>query len=388
MPTNLRTWSDRLLVAGFILGITLPAAVGLSRSDCDLAGEARRLAEWPVLRLKRAALREYPEKAEAAFNDRLAGRAALVRANAVVRADWLGVSTSPQVNLGRDGWLFLDLEGWRRTNLASIPQPAPCEQAAAWAKVLRQRRDWLAAQGIGYLVVSVPEKDGVYGDLLPPLARRRGTSPTNLLLADLAADGKTAVLDLTGVLRREREAGTQVYLRTDTHWNSAGAFAASRAVIDELRRRWLPGLNPGTGAVAARLPGPAVTRDLTRLLGLDGERPEADIWLRPAEVPSGSPLGEQLALAEERHAPRHIPAEVWGHGRADGPRAVMFHDSFGETMRPYLSGHFSRIGFAPSQWLDPAVIRQVRPAVVIQEIVERTTDHVGAANVPEVCGGK
>jgi hypothetical protein len=57
------------------------------------------------------------------------------------------------------------------------------------------------------------------------------------------------------------------------------------------------------------------------------------------------------------------------------PRAVMFHDSFGAHLIPYLSEHFRRIVYA---WerpdypvFDGALVERERPDVVIQQIVER-----------------
>jgi alginate O-acetyltransferase complex protein AlgJ len=58
------------------------------------------------------------------------------------------------------------------------------------------------------------------------------------------------------------------------------------------------------------------------------------------------------------------------------PRAVMFHDSFGESLQPFLSQHFSRIVYSsgPADWrrnCDPQLVERERPQLVIQEIAER-----------------
>ena len=52
-------------------------------------------------------------------------------------------------------------------------------------------------------------------------------------------------------------------------------------------------------------------------------------------------------------------------------RAVVFQDSFGEALRPFLSEHFQRTFHSRQVLFDPAVVEQERPSVVIQEMVER-----------------
>jgi hypothetical protein len=59
-----------------------------------------------------------------------------------------------------------------------------------------------------------------------------------------------------------------------------------------------------------------------------------------------------------------------------GPRAVIFHDSFGVALTPLLAEGFSRVRF---EWIkegfDTAIIESERPAVVVQEMTERYLMH-------------
>jgi len=54
-----------------------------------------------------------------------------------------------------------------------------------------------------------------------------------------------------------------------------------------------------------------------------------------------------------------------------GLRAVMFRDSFGSRLVPFLSEHFSRILYQWQTNFDPALVRREHPDVVIQEFVGR-----------------
>jgi len=53
------------------------------------------------------------------------------------------------------------------------------------------------------------------------------------------------------------------------------------------------------------------------------------------------------------------------------PRAVVFRDSFGSALIPFLSEHFSRAVYPWQDNLDPDVVLAEHPDVVIQEWVGR-----------------
>ena len=53
------------------------------------------------------------------------------------------------------------------------------------------------------------------------------------------------------------------------------------------------------------------------------------------------------------------------------PRAVVFRDSFGSALIPFLSEHFSRALYLWQYNVDPDVVLDERPDVVIQEWVGR-----------------
>jgi hypothetical protein len=53
------------------------------------------------------------------------------------------------------------------------------------------------------------------------------------------------------------------------------------------------------------------------------------------------------------------------------PRAVVFRDSFGSAMIPFLSEHFSRAVYVWQNDMAPALVEEERPDFVIQEWVGR-----------------
>jgi len=265
---------------------------------------------------------------------------------------------SSRVLLGKRGWLFVaggrPLESYRRT------RPFTEDELAAWTGVFEARRAWLAARGIAYLLVVPPDKHNVYPEHMPAAIQPlRAVSHLDQLLAHLAAPSAVAVVDVRPALRAAK-ALHPVYPRTDTHWNAFGAWAAYEAMAARL------GLAPWP------LADFGVTRvdhdggDLADALGLADLLREERVRLTPRR--------RRAARVVEQHPPSAAPDAVWRvtrHARADLPRLVMFHDSFGFALAPFLAEHFAEARFHLYRQFDPALVEVHRPDVVVDEMVER-----------------
>lgn len=323
--------SDRMLIGAFLAALVLPASWGLCH-----AGPFPPIKSWRTL----------PAQCEEWFNDHLGGRRAMLTVHGLIKVRGLRVTASRQVILGNDGWLFLDEEKQYR----HAAQPDADRQAELWRRGLERRRDWLAARGVYYLVLVVPEKATVYPEQLPDRLRRTAApSALDRLFAGWPADDLAAV-DLRDHLFAAKPIGP-LYYRTDTHWNAAGTAVALRATLDKLGH-WFPTVLSGGPPVAPIADAPFDRGDLARMLGLGG-------W-----------LGEQ-APAVCRDGPRSHPP-LWDTGRDDLPDVLLFHDSFGDALIPGLAGHCRRLVCLPTVGIDPVAVGRYRPQVVIQELAERT----------------
>jgi alginate O-acetyltransferase complex protein AlgJ len=150
----------------------------------------------------------------------------------------------PGLVVGADDWLFTTEE------LETYPRDAErVEEAAAYVAAVARA---LGERDAALAVVLLPAKARIYEDMLPgyglpqlvdrryerALAALRGAGDAGV--GDGGAAGvadaapPAAVVDARGALRRARSAGTEVFLRTDTHWTPEGAAAVARAVAGEL----------------------------------------------------------------------------------------------------------------------------------------------------------
>jgi hypothetical protein len=113
---------------------------------------------------------------------------------------------------------------------------------------------------------------------------------------------------------------------------------------------------------------PAVGGDLARMIGA---RPPEPNWLAFTPEP-GVPLPVVRSAPEAGPAPgiRTLITE----NPARTVSAVVLHDSFGAKWAPFLGCSFKRIVYRWAPGLEPRIIAEYQPQVVIDEMLERFVD--------------
>jgi hypothetical protein len=362
---------DAALVAGFVLALAVPLVLTLLRPAPEtMRFENRRPDPWPPL-AQVASLRTFATAVERAFADRLAGRGTLVAVHHAGKALLFGVSPVRTIMIGRDGWYYWlgedgrSLDRFHRTTL-----PFADADIAALVAELERRRAFLAARGIGFVVVAVPEKYTIYPEHLPAWLRRGERTPLDRAVDAIVRAGRIRFVDLREPLAQAK-ARDRVYYRTDSHWNLAGASVGygeiMRAVTAELppdkRRAVVPAPRPPYDPARDRFAG-----DLVHMLAIPGRVQEEDF------VPFGklaATANERCAQRVDRGGTRQPPRQDYACTDASRPRLLMLHDSMGLPMIPLVAENFSHAVFVTTQELDPALLDEVAPDVVIQEFVER-----------------
>jgi alginate O-acetyltransferase complex protein AlgJ len=352
---------ERLVIAVFVLAIALPPVATITTDEPEDAFEENRepapLPAWPH---DQDTLATWPTAFTNYFADHFAFRSQLVRAQARFRVQVLGSSPTPDVILGRAGWLFHGTDGAAEDFSGS--RPFTEIELEAWRDTLQHTQDWLQERGIDYVFAVAPDKHVVYPEFMPDrvnegLARSR----VEQLLGHLRAHSTVRVADLRQPVLSARDAGRLFHV-TDTHWNDLGAFVAYRQVIEQLGN---PGGPPATFDDFNRQQVMRPGLDLARMLGLKSVLQEEDLRLEPRTP-------RRARVVEPARSSRALmDARVVTEQPGTRPRAVIFRDSFGSAMIPFLSEHFSRAVYLWQNNLDPDLILQERPNVVIQEWVGR-----------------
>jgi len=364
---------DRILTALFLIVLFLPALMtGASHEEAHgRLEEKRQLAKRPGFPEKVDAVIAFPRQFEAYFNDHFQLREVLIRSHNRLKIKLLKKSPQRDVLLGRDGWFF-----YTRNNLLQDflgLEPLSTEALHDRQRLLEAKRDWLASQGIPYLFVVAPNKQTIYPEKMPEgYIRSKDPSRLDQLLDYLRSHSDIPVVDLRESLLADK-AKEKLYFSADTHWTPSGAFIGYQRIMEALHRRLDdPRLTPRSFADYRSIASVREEGDLAGMLGIEGDIKESYDRLEPLFTPCSQdePLPNYLNFSW-----KPFPDPVASNCPSADLRLVMFHDSFGKGLRPYLSEHFKRSVYI---WYNNlpgdqfrAIVLKEKPDIVIDEIVER-----------------
>jgi hypothetical protein len=312
-----------------------------------------------------AARTQYPEQFDAYFRDNFGWRDRLIRWHNLFKFRYLRQSPVANVVVGRDGWLFYAGTGDGvdfRDFAGRWPlQPGDLD---VWLRHLDHRVQEYAQLGARYLVVIAPNKQSMYPEHVPPQYGPHAPGLLEKFLRRLRSYPRVEVLDLEPALRPHRDG--PIYFRGDSHWNHKGAFHAARAITDRLRHS-LPALGVLREEDYVLHSGPYPTGDLVNMLAL-GITVADETYEYRRRTP-----GARNIRNEHLH-------RVWVQPERPLPKAVLLGDSYGGVIAPILADAFSRLHYYMSSHagVDPSLVREERPDVVILLNVERYLPLVGA----------
>jgi alginate O-acetyltransferase complex protein AlgJ len=362
--------ADRVVIALFLAVLVTPmlalgVGVGLDKDS------ERRFEQWnpfPEWSWRPKKLLRYPPALQRYYNARFAFRGALMRSHAWLKIKLFNVSSTDRVTLGKDGWLFYAADGtlddYRRI------RPFTNAELDGWTRMLVQRRDWLRKRGIPFLFTIAPNPQTLYSEFMPESVRRSNNpSRMDQLLAHLRQTTDIDVLDLRPALLAMKQHERVAYM-TDTHWNQIGGFVAYQEIARWMRRR-LPALRTFTLEDFERVDVPKWHGGLSYFLGAPQMFSETRVELRPRTsvrvTTDGQPLSadESLDLA--------VPRRRVDRRSDDGEvaSALFIRDSQFGAPAQFLSRHFRHSVLLWQPTIDPAVVDEIRPQVVVQQIAER-----------------
>ena len=363
---------DRMVAVLFAIGIALPGlALTWTWSRTLTRFENRSAAPWPAFGWSR----DFPAAFDAAFSDRFGGRDALVQFHHGALLRMFGVSSLSTVMVGNDGWYYwLGEDGHSLDRHYRGTMEFPQGRVDDTVAEFRRRNEWLAARGIAYLVVVVPEKFTIYPEHLPAwVARSPGATPYDRVRDALRREGHVTFVDLRPALLAAK-ARERLYFKTDSHWNYNGAMVGYDEIMRVIQEKLgdkLPQIVPAKQPPYT--PGmDFYSGDLLGMLGMASRIREDDV----------APFGKALAELE-RHCPRRVeknePQGIRSYecGRPELPRAVVLRDSMADLWVPMLTTNFSRIVYASTYALGRALIEREKPDIVIDELVERKLNWPG-----------
>jgi hypothetical protein len=259
------------------------------------------------------------------------------------------------VVVGDQGWLFLTDEN--NLSYYQCNQPFTQEELSILVKRVESMREISLQKGAEFQLLISPNKESIYPEYLPAGIRVSGKACRMDQAIQALRSAGLDVIDLREPLLEAKPA-SQLFFRTDTHWNDAGAFLVYQVVISELKK-YFPSMVIWNESDFNQEVQP-ITGDLSRLVLLERPFTEESVVFRP--------IRSREAQIRQGEDPLTIISET---GNTDLPNAVVFRDSFFMGLLPFFAENFNRGVYRWSFDFDENLIDTEKPDLVIYELAER-----------------
>lgn len=333
----------RIYAAAFI-GVCLVPSALMPVFRTNSTKEKRELAEFPKLRneddsFNFSCFDQFSEW----FSDHMALRQQLVTADARLRSALLSTSANENVIVGSDGWLYYanTSDDYLRINTLSE------RGINNIVRNIQLISDYCRENGAQFIFTVAPNKNTVYPEHMPyNYVKSDGESNYERLAEKLS--GREYFCDMKKVIL-ETDSSIPLYHKADTHWNNLGAYAGHIKLTEMLGKESCPAgdwytKNDRLGDLAA--------------------------MLYPAEGAKDTQVYNDYEYTYKYVGKFTSFDDVTIKTRCQDKSGslLMFRDSYGEAILPFLAECFSSAEFSRAV---PYRLDNVKDKAVIIEIVER-----------------
>lgn len=341
----MKNLASRLFTA-VLTGTLLVPLVGMVFWKTDETSEKRELAAWPSLVGEgKPNMRFLPEMG-AWYEDHFALRPWLITAYADLENAVFQESSIRNVLRGDDGWLFYQETADQYLGLNPLSE----RQIFNIVHNLQLIQYSLNSNGANMLVSIVPNKNTVY----PEKMKDRYLESENKdidRLQHAISEGGIPCVDLKAPLKADERT---LYFERDSHWNNQGALLAYNTLMDAM------GLEHDTYETVT----PEVRNDHTS---------DLDTMLNPKSAKNEPDYYYDAALDYQVHNVITDFMDSWIETSAPNGQSslLMFRDSFGEALAPFLASQFSQAWFSRLTPYNLIQVESLKPEWVIIERAER-----------------
>jgi alginate O-acetyltransferase complex protein AlgJ len=356
------------VTAIFIASLWIPTIDNLFNIAPSITGNDKSmLSMLPEFKLERKSIVDFHNKFVKHFIDNFGLRNTLIRWNSLLKLKFLKVDQFPKVLVGKDEWLYLikDDEGNNALDYFRAVKPFLSEkEVAEWVQPLVNIKKYCDRKGIRFLLVFCPMKPRIYPENVPQyLQPVRETTRLDQILAYLHKHTDINCIDLGGAMLEAKKQQV-VFLKHDVHWNAVGAFYGYRAIAGDLAR-YYPQFKPHSIDDYRMAPETIPGGDLASMLGLKDMFSETIYLLKPKYAPRAARVPISYPVKSSRFT------EVFENADRSLPRAVVYHDSFFNFVKPFMAEHLSRMACFQSYYrVDLSLLDVEKPGIVIYEMAE------------------
>lgn len=314
----------RIFIIFFILVCAIPAAL----APVLRAGSTKeQLSRFPAFIEDGKYNFEFFREFDTWFSEHFALRAQFVTARSKMLSKVLHTSSDADVILGSDEMLYYTPTADDYLHTALLSDTA-IKNIAHNVLLLRE---YCEANGADFVFTMAPDKPTIYPESMPK-NYIPATTPNNTERLEAELEGEDVYCDLIATLQTVRESITEpVYYKTDSHWNAIGALAARNALVNML---------PDNGRRG-------IFDSVTWNKRPDHEGDLAQM-LYPGDVPPDYAYYPDYDFTYAAQGAYMGPDDFIIDTVCDGADGalLMFRDSFGEALIPFMAETFGRAKFS------------------------------------------
>jgi hypothetical protein len=309
--------------------------------------------EFSIRHVFRSAM-AFPQSFSSYFNEHYRLRDLQVDAFHNFRLRVLGEKEYPNVLIGKEDWLYYTGENNIRDY--ECTSPFTRKELNSLVERLQSWHDQLSLMEIDFYVVIAPNKETIVPNYLPDSIQAGWSTCRIDQVMKALTKTNVRALDLREPLL-EAARDSQVYHRTDTHWNDTGALIAVSEIIKLIQP---DGSRIGQPAVDQYIEEERSFRgDLSRFIPEDARFVEQAVFLTSVGGPKA-----KITQGDGRW----VLSKNMDHSL---PKVVVFRDSFSDALIPFLAEYFSNGIYIHSFAVDFDLVEQKQPDIVILEIAQR-----------------
>ncbi|MCU0849258.1 MAG: hypothetical protein MUD12_15355 [Spirochaetes bacterium] len=349
--------------------------------------EKRKMAKLPEIGTDWNSISKYPQALMDFYGDNYGFRKFLIKSYNVVVTKYIKSISKDKVLFGKNNWLY-----WTGENSLSLYRaikPLREDDLASMKKTLEERQEYCRRNGIKYIFMVVPDKDTIYPEHLPDwMVKANETSYLDQFKSYMDKKSTFKFLDIRDDLVREKK-NSLVYYQTDTHWNDLGAFVGYSSIMKNINES-----HPGIRAMKlSDFDQKKLTikgGDLAIYAGISEQYSIESTSLQPKKPRSARIVeldGFYLEKYPKKSEKKSDPVSQIGIFAMEVknpslPKAVVFRDSFSNSLIPFLAEHFRRSVYfwyvSKTDDFDFAldIIEHEKPDIVITEVGERIFNEI------------
>ena len=330
--------------------------------------ENRDLSALPKLFQTSTVNWQFFSQLDSYIKDRFGFRNELVDLDAKIQYEFLKSAGNSRVLLGKEDWYFY-IDKKDNSNYDDYLKRNLVDQTTVkkFIRKLKDRAKWCEQNNIQFIFVVIPNKHGIYSEFYP-YPRPEGITRAEQFLNPLRNTNINYLFPKKLFISQKNK--FSLYYKNDTHWNNYGAFLFFKELKNKL----------ATILPDSRLPNynfKMETReeDVGQLPAILGFKDKKTV-LYPFYEPENASWDDifvykgknRVAMLSKKE--RLVTTEAKDKNL---PTAIIFRDSFFNSLYPFTSSIFSRADYFWKNFeeSDKNYILQNKPDVIIWEIVER-----------------